>query len=128
MNKKIVISATVLIALSIILGAFAAHGLKKVIGADEIIIFEKGVKYQMYTGLGLLITGLNADKFKFDLKWFHRLSILGVAIFSGLIYILAFKELNPNLKILGAFVPIGGTLMISAWISLLVNILRKQKT
>jgi uncharacterized membrane protein YgdD (TMEM256/DUF423 family) len=126
MNKKIVISGAVLIVISIILGAFAAHGLKTVIGAEEILIFEKGVKYEMYTGLGLLIVGLGADKLPFNLKWFHRLSMMGVIIFSGFIYFLAFKELNPSFKILGAIVPIGGTLMIAAWISLLINLFKKS--
>ena len=58
MNREIVIAGSVLILLGIILGAFAAHGLKSLIDADGILIFEKGVKYEMYTGLGLLIIGL----------------------------------------------------------------------
>lgn len=126
MNKNIVIAGSVLILLSIILGAFAAHGLKSVIDAEGISIFEKGVKYQMYTGLGLLIVGLNSNKLAFNLKWFYRLNILGLAIFSGFIYILAFKGIVPEIKFLGAIVPIGGTLMIAAWLSLLINLIRKQ--
>ena len=66
MNKQFVITACILIALSIILGAFGAHGLKNLVEADAIEIFEKGVKYQMYSGLGLLVIGLSASKFNFS--------------------------------------------------------------
>ena len=126
MNREIVRAGSVRILLSIILGSFAAHGLKSVIDANGILIFEKGVQYEMYTGLGLLIIGLNANKFSFDMKWFYRLNMMGIIIFSGFIYILAFKGIMPEIKFLGAIVPIGGTLMIAAWLSLLVNLIRKQ--
>ncbi|UKN01270.1 DUF423 domain-containing protein [Paracrocinitomix mangrovi] len=126
MNKKIVITAAILICLSIILGAFAAHGLKKIINEEGIIIFEKGVKYQMYTGLALLAIGLSADKFQFSLKWFFNLALIGVIIFAGLLYVLSFKEHEAALKICSAIVPVGGSLMIISWIILIYQMIRKR--
>jgi uncharacterized membrane protein YgdD (TMEM256/DUF423 family) len=126
MNKKMVITAAILICLSIGLGAFAAHGLKSIVASTEITIFEKGVKYQMYTGISLLVIGLAADKFKFDLKLFHRLSVLGIIIFSGFLYLLTFKEMYYSIRIVGAIVPVGGTLMISAWIVLIIQLMKHQ--
>ncbi|WP_294823834.1 DUF423 domain-containing protein, partial [uncultured Flavobacterium sp.] len=57
MNRKIIAIAGVLGAIGIILGAFGAHGLKDLIAPDKIIIFETGVRYQMYHALFLLFTG-----------------------------------------------------------------------
>lgn len=126
MNKRIVVTAVILICLSIILGAFGAHGLKKLVESDSLTIFEKGVKYQMYSGLGLLAVGLSADKFNSTLKGFYFTLLTGVIIFSGCLYLLTFKDAYPALKITGAIVPIGGTLMIISWIILLVSVLKKK--
>lgn len=126
MNRSYVIIASILICLSIILGAFGAHGLKDVVETDALEIFDKGVKYQMYTGLALLAIGLSADKFQFDLKWFFRLLLIGVIIFSGMLYLLTFKQYNESLKICGAIVPIGGTLMIISWGILLFKLIRTK--
>ena len=48
MNKKILITATLLGLISIVLGAFASHGLKNSISEASLRSFEIGVKYQMY--------------------------------------------------------------------------------
>ena len=57
MNKKILIAASILGVLSVILGAFAAHGLKELIEEQALRTFETGVKYQMYHALLLLFVG-----------------------------------------------------------------------
>lgn len=127
MNKSIVTTAAILICLAIVLGAIGAHSVKKMVDSDGLDIFKTGVNYQMYMGLGLLAVGLNADKFVFQLKWFFRFGFGGVLIFSGLLYVLAFKEFH-GLNFLGAIVPIGGTLMIVSWVILIYNLLRSPKT
>jgi len=127
MNRQFVITASILIGLSIILGAFGAHGLKNIVDTDAIVIFEKGVKYQMYSGLGLLIIGLSASKFNFKLFHFYNLNTIGIIIFSGMLYALTFKGIYPSLKICGAIVPVGGVLLISSWIILTIQLIRKQK-
>jgi uncharacterized membrane protein YgdD (TMEM256/DUF423 family) len=126
LNKTIVITAAILICLAIITGAFGAHGLKKIVNQEGLVIFDKAVKYQMYMGLAFLAIGLAADKISFNLKWFFRLGLSGVIIFSGLLYILTFKELEPSLKICGAIVPIGGTLMIVSWVIFIVNLFKSK--
>lgn len=126
MNKYIVLSGAIMIVLSIALGAFGAHGLKNIVDEYGIEVFTKGTTYQMYMGIALLAVGLSADKFKADLKWFHRLAVVGVIIFSGMLYLLAFKSLQPGLSIAGAIVPIGGILMILAWILFIMKIPKKN--
>lgn len=126
MSKPIVLTASLLIVVGVALGAFAAHGLQSVIEPTEIVLFEKGVKYQIYMGIALLSIGMQADSLHFSLKAFFYINATGVVIFSGLLYFLAFKGVYPHLKILGAFVPVGGTLMIASWIVFIVQLLKKQ--
>ncbi len=57
MNKKLLITAAILGILGIVLGAFAAHGLEKVLDKEAIDTFETGVRYQMYHALMLLFLG-----------------------------------------------------------------------
>lgn len=122
MNSKSVIIAAIFIALGIIFGAFGAHGLEDKISQHGIDVWKTASDYQMYAGLGLLAVGLAADKFSFSIKWFSICLILGSIIFSGLLYLTALQDLNPSLKILGAFVPIGGTLMIISWLILIIKL------
>jgi len=127
MNRKIVIAATSLLILAIILGAFGAHGLKELVSADRLQTFEVGVKYQFYQGLGLLLLGLNADKFSFSMKGVWTLLIVGTLMFSVSIYFLAIQEvLGMSLKFLGPVTPIGGLLMIIGWSLFLLNIIRQK--
>ena len=112
--------------LAIILGAFGAHALKKVLSLEELSTFETGVKYQMYHALFLLFIGLTglAEKAK---KTIYYLVVIGVIFFSGSIYLLATNNLTSfDFKVIGFITPIGGLLLISAWGVLLVNILKKK--
>ena len=127
MDKKIVLTGAILILLSIVLGAFGAHGLKKIIDEYGLEIFEKGTQYQMYIGISLLTVGLSADKLDFDLKWFYRLSTLGIIIFAGFLYLLSFKSIIPEVKIAGAIVPIGGSLMIIAWCVFIFKLIKSKQ-
>ena len=127
MNSRLVIIAAIFISLSIILGAFGAHGLEGKVSAHGIEVWNTASEYQMYAGLGLLAIGLASDNFKFSLKWFSICLITGSIIFSVLLYLVALHELNPSLKILGAFVPIGGALMIISWIILIINLVKTSK-
>ena len=127
MNKQITTLAVFYIFTAILLGAFGAHGIKDYVSEDLIVIFNKGVKYLMYAGLGLLILGLNTDKFKFSLKWNYRLIVLGSLLFSVNLFIYTFHENFSALKNFVHLVPVGGLLMIIGWGSLGVKLLRTNK-
>lgn len=111
--------------LSILLGAFGAHGLKKVISTEKLESFEVGVRYQMYHALFLLLLGFWFE-FKGGMeKAIAWLAIFGVILFSGSIYLLSMSEIwkVPN-KILGPITPLGGLLLIISWLLLMISILR----
>ncbi|WP_353780089.1 DUF423 domain-containing protein [Winogradskyella sp. 3972H.M.0a.05] len=125
MNKSILITAAILGILSIILGAFAAHGLKKVIPAESIATFETGVKYQMYHALFLLFVGSSSYVSLTYQKIILYLVIIGVVLFSGSIYALATNTLTSfDFKKIGFVTPIGGLLLILSWVFLLINFLK----
>ena len=124
MQKNIVITAAIFICVSIILGALAAHSLEKLLSQDLIETFEKGVKYLIYSGFGLLIIGLNKDRLKVNLKWFYILLLVGTILFSGNIFLYVFHETIPSLKNFVHLVPIGGLLMILAWAVLILKLIR----
>lgn len=126
MNKLIVKIAVFFILLSIILGAMAAHSLEKIIEPDLINTFEKGVKYLMYSGLGLLILGFNQEKLNFNIKWTNRLIIIGSILFSGNIFLYTFHEQIPALKNFVHIVPVGGLLMIIGWTLLFVQLIKSK--
>ncbi|RYJ43222.1 DUF423 domain-containing protein [Flavobacterium beibuense] len=128
MDKKTIAIAAILGATGIILGAFGAHGLKKLIEPDSIAVFETGVKYQMYHALFLLFIGLItriSDKAK---KAILILTVLGVFFFSGSIYFLACNSLFAfDFKTIGFITPVGGLLLISAWVVLFLQIMKQKE-
>ena len=112
---------------SVILGAFGAHALKKVISVDKLASFETGVKYQMYSALFLLIVGYILKFESPAEKWISILMIAGTFIFSVSIYLLAFSEVAaiPS-KFIGPITPLGGLLMIVSWSMLIFYFVKNE--
>lgn len=127
MDKKILLVAVFLGVTAIILGAFGAHALKKVLSEAQLQSFEVGVRYQMYHALFLLFIGVFTFLSKKDRLVIFWLTISGVLFFSGSIYLLATNGItNLKTKFLGPITPIGGLLLISAWSYLFYSILSKK--
>ena len=127
MDKKILSAAGFFGMTAIILGAFGAHALKKVLTIDQLATFETGVKYQMYHALFLLFLGLNSHLSFKTKKTILALTISGVICFSGSIYLLATDSLNAfNFKVIGFITPIGGLLLILAWGIMMLHFLKKK--
>ncbi|MBM7418781.1 MULTISPECIES: DUF423 domain-containing protein [Chryseobacterium] len=113
--------------LSVILGAFGAHALKKILSVERLESFETGVRYQMYAAFFLLIAGYIL---KFDTssqKWISILMIAGTILFSFSIYFLSLQDyLGANLKFLGPITPLGGLFMILAWLMLIFYFVKNK--
>lgn len=121
-NNCAIITGATFGLLAIILGAFGAHALKKVLSVDKLASFEVGVRYQTYNALFLLLIGYNAN-FELSLvQWAFYLVTIGTVLFSFSIYVLALSEyLKKNFKFLGPITPLGGLLMILGWGCLLLS-------
>lgn len=129
MDKKILLTAAILGITAIILGAFGAHALKKVLTETQLQSFEIGVRYQIYHAFFLLFIGIFTflnEKERLIIFW---LTLAGVLFFSGSIYLLATNGItNLKTKWFGPITPIGGLLLISAWGYLFYSILCKKST
>ena len=127
MNKKILSTATILGMIAIILGAFGAHALKKVLSIEQLSTFETGVRYQMYHALFLLFVGLMNDITPKIKKTIYFLVLTGVILFSGSIYLLATNDLTSfDFKTIGFLTPIGGLLLILGWGVLLFSFINNK--
>jgi len=127
MHKGFIIIASFLGALAVALGAFGAHGLKNYATPSMINTFETAVKYQFYHVFALSITGILYAYFPSTLLVLSgKFFIAGIAIFSGSLYLLTlFSIVGQNqFKWLGAITPIGGLLLIIAWILMGISLLR----
>jgi uncharacterized membrane protein YgdD (TMEM256/DUF423 family) len=110
--------------LAIVLGAFGAHALKKVLSEERLSSFEVGVRYQTYSALFLLLLGFNANLELSLIKWSFYFITYGTILFSVSIYLLSLADyLKKNFRFLGPITPIGGLLMILGWGCLLLSAL-----
>jgi len=125
MHKKYLIIAAILGAVSVALGAFAAHGLKKIATEQIITVFETGVKYQFYHVFALIAVGVLYQQFtnKF-IKNAGLFFILGIILFSGSLYLHTLKEIKniPSLSWIVFITPLGGISFIIGWILLALGI------
>ncbi len=121
-SKKFLAIASFMMALSIALGAFGAHGLKSIVTDSMLKIYNTGIEYQFYNTLGLFIVAflINFKPESKKLRISAWLIIIGMIIFSCSLYILVLL----NLPIMGAITPIGGTLLIVAWLMVTYSILK----
>lgn len=127
MDRKIISTGAIFGMLAIVLGAFGAHALKKVLSIDELSTFETGVKYQMYHALFLLFIGMNATLTEKIKKRIYLLTLVGILFFSGSIYLLATNSITSfDFKVIGFVTPIGGLLLIAAWAILALNYLSNK--
>ena len=121
-SKRFLVIATLFMASAIALGAFGAHGLKKILEPEMLKVFHTGVEYQFYNTFGLFFASIiyiikpNSKKIRLSLI----LIIVGTLIFSISLYALTIL----NMPILGAITPIGGTLQIIAYLLLCFGILK----
>ena len=128
MEKKFFLAASILGLIAVVLGAFAAHGLRNALDTTSLESFQTGVRYQMYHAFFLFVIGLMPQLQHQQKKRLFWLTLLGVFLFSGSIYLLATNVLIPiNFGFLGPITPIGGLLLISAWGLLGVCLLKRKK-
>ncbi len=124
MRKNFLRIGSLMGMLAVALGAFASHGLKQILNAEELATFEIGVRYQFYHALAILVVStflyFRSTKFAVAAGW---LFFFGTIFFSGSLYLLAFKEhvFQFPIRVIAPITPIGGTLFIAGWILLFLS-------
>lgn len=106
-------------ALAVLIGAFAAHGT----GPQIKTLLTTGSHYQMVHAVLALLCAVWPAR--------GRLVVLAgwLSALGGLVFCLALSAIGLlGFTVMGAVAPIGGVLMIAAWLLLLVAALRSQST
>ncbi len=127
MYKGFIKTAALIGALSVALGAFAAHSLKESISDYAVSIFETGVRYQFYHVFALMVSGILYKDFKNKfIRWSGILFIAGIILFSGSLYLLTYIKaaVKPGYDWVGAITPLGGLCFILGWVFLFIGSFR----
>jgi len=130
MAKKILQLAIIMGALSVIIGAFAAHALKNHLDPTQLEIFKTGVRYQYYHTFALL--GLGVICLQYPHRFFKlssNLFLIGIICFSGSLYLLSsrFALGIESWTWLGPITPIGGLFFIGGWIMMFLGVRKIDK-
>ena len=114
--------------IAVALGAFGAHGLRKIVSPDVLSVFQTGVQYQMYHTLALLVIAIVYERLPNKwIKWSGYFFSFGILLFSGSLYLItALKaEVGSIPAWIGAITPVGGLLFILGWLSFLTGLFKK---
>ena len=102
-------------------GAFGAHSLKSRINTEMLVVFEVGVRYQMYHAFALIAAAW------VQARWPSALATSGgwlfvacILLFSGSLYLISLS----GLRWLGAVTPIGGAAFLAGWVCLALAVWR----
>jgi len=111
-------------AIGIALGAFGAHALKeRLVEAGQLENWHTAVRCQVWHALALIAYGTLRERRPVAafVGWGF---FAGSLLFSGSVYCLALGVLRP---LMGPLTPIGGALLISAWITFGISAIRGGK-
>lgn len=98
--------------LAVILGAFAAHGLEKLVDAKMLQRFHTGVEYQFYHSLALGLVGILWQRHESARYRSAAIAfIVGILVFSGSLYAYVFTGITQ----FGMMTPFGGLAFIIGW-------------
>jgi len=115
MDRLFFITGAVSAFFAVVLGAFAAHGLKGRLTPEMFAIFEVGVRYHLYHALALFAVAWASTRWPgttiFAAGW---LFLAGTIVFSGSLYLLSLT----GYRWLGAITPIGGAFFLLGWLLL----------
>ncbi len=109
--------AALLAGLSVAMGAYSAHS--DVFDEVQLLWVDKGVRYQMYHALAMLITSLamqNKRKTYLLLIFANLCFLSGILLFSGSLYVMAISSLDA-----GYITPTGGILFLAGWLLLAIG-------
>ncbi len=122
-SDKMLVSAAILCATAVGIGAFGAHALKNLLETSgRTAVFETATKYQFLHGLGIFVLYFLYEKLPSKiLKTSFFLMLSGTFIFSGSLYLLCLTEI----KKFGMITPVGGILLILAWLLIVYEKIKK---
>ena len=128
MHKLFLSIGALLGALAVALGAFGAHGLKKIVPPETVNTFQTGVQYQMYHALALIAVAIVFEKFSGRLmEWSGICFCIGILLFSGSLYLLTMLKATGKVGLegIGMITPFGGLFFIAGWLLFFLSVIKK---
>lgn len=115
-------------AVTVILGAIGAHGLRNTLSEIQLNSFATGVRYQYYHLFAMLFAVLLSKQFNVNLKVSLWLFAIGTLFFSGSIFLLSTIPVHgmEGIRALGPVTPVGGLILVAAWLSVAVQFARNR--
>lgn len=129
MHKLFLALGALLGGIAVALGAFGAHGLKKIVPAETVDTFQTGVQYQMYHALALIAVAIVFEKFPNKLMmWAGGAFCVGILLFSGSLYLLTILKATGKVGLdgVGIITPFGGLFFIVGWLLLFAGVMRSS--
>ncbi len=118
-TKAQIITAAVMGFLAVGLGAFGAHGLKKILSAENLEIYKTGILYHLIHSAVLLAIGLNST---YDFTTSFLFILAGIILFSFSLYAYSVTEI----KVFAMITPIGGVSLLLGWLFIIVKVVRSN--
>lgn len=106
------------IGLAVILDAWGAHGLKKIVAPERVAVFERANRYLMFHCLSMVLVLVLNNTMKRPLfQVALYLMLFGVFVFCGSLYLATFKDISENtlIKNISSIAPMGGMSLILSW-------------
>ncbi|GLS91218.1 hypothetical protein GCM10007916_22870 [Psychromonas marina] len=122
-SRLFLVIAALLGATGVALGAYASHGLASWATTQQVEYFQLAVTYQLLHAITLLAVSIGGLFFNNRYLFISQIMfVLGICFFSGSLYLYVFT----GTKVLGMITPIGGLLLIIAWLMFAVSIIRNS--
>lgn len=128
MHKLFLSVGALLAGVAVALGAFGAHGLKKIVPPETVTTFQTGVQYQMYHALALIAMAIVFERFPGRLMEWSGISFcIGILLFSGSLYMLTMLKATGKVGLegIGIITPFGGLFFIVGWLLFFLGVMRK---
>jgi uncharacterized membrane protein YgdD (TMEM256/DUF423 family) len=120
-----------LMFLCILLGAFGAHGLKPLVSSEKLASYETAVRYHFYGTTGIFILLFIEQFSSVSLLLSRRLMLIGTCLFAGSVYLLVLVPAagidSGSVRWLGPVTPMGGSLLMLAWLSAGIRMWKKNQ-
>lgn len=131
LQKRLLLTASLLMAIAVGIGAFGAHALSEHLSIKDLEVYKTANFYHFIHSLGILsLVPLVKKLHSFNLKWVGFLFGIGILLFSFSLYTLAISEtvFGDRMESLGMITPLGGVCFIAGWLTLAISAIKANST
>lgn len=124
--RPVLAAGALLALLGVMAGAFGAHGLRTLVDARGLEVFQTAVTYQIVHSFALVLVAMLAGMglSRRLLRWAAGFYLTGVLLFCGSLYLLVLTDLRWP----GPVTPAGGVCFMVGWALLVVAALRRESS